>query len=58
MAKSKERLHLKMEERYNSEVLLPTLEEKKSKLKQLREFHKNYDLEAIKEHEKKYSLKM
>ena len=47
-----------MEERYNSEVLLPTLEEKKSKLKQLREFHKNYDLEAIKEHEKKYSLKM
>ena len=30
--------------------MLPFLEEKKNKLKQLREFHKNYDSEAIKEH--------
>lgn len=33
-----------MEQKYQSEVLLPTLEEKKNKLRQLREFHKNYDL--------------
>jgi len=37
-----------MEQRFQSEVMIPSLEEKKSKLKQLREFHKNYDTEAIK----------
>lgn len=49
-----ERLYCKMEKRYQSEVLLPSLEEKKNKLRQLRQFHKNYDLEAIRQHAKKY----
>ena len=31
-----ERLYCKMEKRYQSEVLLPSLEEKKNKLRQLR----------------------
>jgi predicted outer membrane protein len=35
--------------------MMPSLEEKKNKLKQLREFHKNYEIEAIREHEKKYN---
>lgn len=43
-----------MEQRYQSEVVLPSLEEKKSRLKQLRDFHSRYDLEAVKEHEKQY----
>ena len=33
---NKERLYCKMEKRYQSEVLLPSLEEKKNKLRQLR----------------------
>jgi hypothetical protein len=48
-------LYKKMEQKYHSEVLLPFLEEKKNKLKQLREFHKGYEIDAIKEHEKKYT---
>jgi hypothetical protein len=46
-SRSKEPLYCKMEKRYQSEVLLPSLEEKKNKLRQLREFHQNYDLEAV-----------
>lgn len=49
-------MYQKMENKYQSEVLLPSLEEKKNKLKQLREFHKNYGLDAIREHEKKYMM--
>ena len=45
-----------MQTKYQSEVMLPSLEEKKNKLKQLREFHKNYGLDAIREHEKKYLI--
>ena len=49
-----ERLYHKMEHRYQSEIMLPSLEEKKNKLKQLREFHQKYELDAVKEHEKLY----
>jgi hypothetical protein len=45
--KGKEPLYQKMEQRYHSEVMLPSLEEKKNKLKHLREFHKKYDSDAI-----------
>ena len=43
-----------MEKRYQSQILLPSLEEKKNKLKEIRDFHRRYDVETIKEHEKQY----
>ena len=46
-----------MEQRYQSQILLPSLEEKKTKLKEIRDFHKRYDVETIKEHERQYLQK-
>lgn len=40
-----------MEEKFKSEVLIPSLEEKKVKLKQIRDFNKKYDIGEIKKHE-------
>jgi hypothetical protein len=40
-----------MEDRYRSEVLIPALEEKKIKLKEIREFSRKYDLTEIMKHE-------
>jgi hypothetical protein len=46
-----------MEQRYQSQILLPSLEEKKTKLKEIRDFHKRYDVETIKDHERQYMQK-
>lgn len=48
------KLYEEMEKRYQSQILLPSLEEKKNKLKEIRDFHRRYDVETIKEHEKQY----
>lgn len=49
--KNKKFLYEHMEEKYKSEVLIPSLEEKKIKLKEIRDLHKKYDIEEIKKHE-------
>jgi hypothetical protein len=46
-----------MEEKYKSQILLPSLEQKKNKLKEIRDFHKRYDVDTIKDHEKQYMQK-
>lgn len=56
-AKHQSRLYAEMEERYQSQVLLPSLEEKKTKLKEIRDFHKRYDIDTIKDHERQYLQK-
>ena len=52
--KKKKTLHEKLEAQYQSEVLLPSLEEKKKRLREIREISRGFSTQEIDEHEKQY----
>lgn len=54
--REKKRLHDIIKERYESNVLLPSLEEKKKRLKEIREMSK-LDFQELVKHEKEYLYK-
>lgn len=47
-------MYEKLEEKYQTEIFMPSLEEKKKKLKEIREMSKNFNVEDINNHEKEY----
>ena len=55
--KNSEKLFEKYEEKFQSQMVIPILEEKKKKLKEIRQIKKAVDISELKNHEMKYLKK-